>query len=171
MFCERCGNRIPVGQTRCPACQAGVTPPAQQNAYVPQAGNQQPGGYQPNNQQTNGYQPGGYQPSNYQPSGYQPSSYQPGGYQPNNQQPNPYRPTKPVRKPRKKKSNMTGLLLVGGIAAVLVIVILVAVFSGVFASDEARLAKMEKTNAKVISEALSSSYGDYLEAMKDGKAG
>ena len=167
MFCERCGNRIPDGQTRCPACQAGVTPPAQQNAYVPQAGNQQPGGYQPNNQQTNGYQPGGYQPSSYQPSGYQPSSYQPGGYQPNNQQPNPYRPTKPVRKPRKKKSNMTGLLLVGGIAAVLVIVILVAVFSGVFASDEARLAKMEKTNAKVISEALSSSYGDYLEAMKD----
>ena len=155
MFCEKCGTRIPDGQTQCPVCQVRTAAPAQQT-----------GGYQQNSYQSsyqpNGYQ-GGYQPNGYQ-GGYQPNGYQ-GGYQPNGYQGG--QPQRRPRKNRKKKSNLTGLLLVGGIAAALVIVILIAVFSGVFASNETRLAKMEKTNAKLISEALSSSYGDYLDSMEE----
>ena len=163
MFCEKCGTRIPDGQTQCPACQVRTAAPVQQNNYYAQPGNSQPNGYQ------GGYQPNGYQPSGYQPNGYQPNGYQPNGYQPNGYQPNGYQPNQPQRRPRKKKkkTDRAGLLLVGGIAAALIVVILIAVFSGVFASNETRLAKMEKTNAKLISEALSSSYGDYLQTMED----
>lgn len=52
----------------------------------------------------------------------------------------------------------------------LLAVILIAVFSGVFASPEKRLASMEKTNAKVVAEVASEAYGSYLESLEESLA-
>lgn len=72
----------------------------------------------------------------------------------------------PVR-PRKNKSGAVVALLVGGVVLAVLAVILVAVFSGVFASPEGRLERLEKTNAKLIAEVASQAYGDYLDSLEE----
>ena len=149
MFCERCGTKIPDGQTQCPNCA-----PAQQ----PGPAYQQPVNYQ----QPNAYQ----QPVNYQ----QPNAYQPNPYQSNPYQSNPYGQP-PRRRKAKKSNNKMMLFIVAGVAVVLLAVILGIVLSGVFASPEGRLEKMEKANAKVITEVVAESYGTYLESVQDSLKG
>ena len=102
-------------------------------------------------------------------------------FNPNPVQPNVYNtqpvnyaghngPYAPAGMPRKKKSNGVNLLIIGGVAVALLAVILIAVFSGVFASPEKRLASMEKTNAKVVAEVASEAYGSYLESLEESLA-
>ncbi len=125
MFCDRCGTKIPDGQTQCPNCKATPRPVQQNVNYAQQV--KQPGSFQLNT------------------------------------------PTGMPGRPRKKKSGMTTALLVGGVVLVLLAVILIAVFSGVFASPEARLEKMEKANAKLIAEAVSQAYGDYVDSLEESQ--